>query len=105
MQRRLELLDHDFYLFTDLGTGADAVIYRRPDGRYGFRGELGKHEREQTIAPLVVEPPPPTLTEARARERLDVGGEPFVFYLDPGDDLGRVLYRRYDGQYGLIAAA
>jgi len=100
----MDLLDHDFYLFTDLETGADAVIRRRPEGGYGLYVRLGGHERERTVVPLVVEGPLPTLTEAQARERLDVGGEPFVCYLDPIDGRGRVLYRRYDGHYGLIAA-
>ena len=83
----MDLLDLDFYLFTDLATGADAVIYRRPDGGYGL-----------------AEQPVPVLTEAQARERLDVGGERFVFYVESVGGQGRVIYRRYDGHYGLITA-
>ena len=83
----MELLDHDFYLFTDLETDTDAVIYRRPDGGYELAGQ-----------------PAPMLTEAQARERLDVGGEHFVFYREPVGGRGRVLYRRYDGHYGVITA-
>jgi hypothetical protein len=83
----MRLVDHDFYLFTDRATGQDSVLVRGGDGA-----------RES----VEVAGPPPTLTETQARERLDVGGEPFVFHLDPVDRRGRVLYRRYDGHYGLI---
>jgi hypothetical protein len=37
-----------------------------------------------------------------ARAVLDLSDAPFVFYVDPSDDRGRVLYRRYDGHYGLV---
>ncbi len=79
----MDVLDHDFYLYTDRETGRDAVIVRNAE------------------PPLEV---PPTLSEAAARERLDAGGEPFVFYLDPDSGRGRVMYWRYDGHYGLISA-
>ena len=31
----MELLGHDFYLFTSADTGAAAVVYRREDGGVG----------------------------------------------------------------------
>ena len=44
-----------------------------------------------------------TLSESEARERLDVGHEPFVFFVsDRGR--GNVMYVRNDGHYGLIEA-
>jgi len=98
----MDLLDHDFYLFTDLETGSDTVVWRLPEGRFGLYGRLGEEERASTVTPLVLEGPPPRLSESQARERLDVSGERFVFYVDPADGRGRVLYRRYDGHYGLI---
>ena len=33
---QLELLGHDFYLFTNAGTGAPNVVYRRGDGDIGL---------------------------------------------------------------------
>ncbi|MGW0228392.1 sigma 54 modulation/S30EA ribosomal C-terminal domain-containing protein [Actinopolymorpha singaporensis] len=86
----MDVLDHDFYLYTDRETGRDAVIVRS-----GVRDGVD-------LEPLNLEPP--TLSEAAARERLDAGGEPFVFYLDPETGRGRVMYWRYDGHYGLISA-
>ena len=82
----LEQLDHDFYLFTDAGTGAEALVHRVGDGRY----EL-------------VEPSP--LTVEQAIERLDAGGEAFTFFRDPDTGRGSVAYRRHDGHVGLITPA
>jgi ribosome-associated translation inhibitor RaiA len=79
----MDLLDHDFYLYIDRESGGEAVVYRTVDG------ERILHT-------------PATLSEHQAREHLDLGGEPFVFFRTPGDSLGRVLYRRFDGGYGLI---
>ena len=43
------------------------------------------------------------LTEAEAL--LDEGDAAFVFFAEPGTDRGQVLYRRFDGHYGLITSA
>jgi ribosome-associated translation inhibitor RaiA len=83
----MHLVDHDFYLFSDVTSGEDAVVHRVGGGP---GEEVGVERR------------PPALTDDQARERLDLGGEPFVFYADPADGRGRVLHRRYDGHYGLI---
>lgn len=99
----MELLGHDFYLFTDVRSGRDAVVYRDGSGRFAIRGEAVV---EGASAPLVeMVGSAPTLSEQEAITRLDVSGEPFVFYLDPETGRGRVLYIRYDGHYGLITAA
>jgi ribosome-associated translation inhibitor RaiA len=98
----MEALDHDFYLFVDAATDRDALVHRRDDGRYGVAG-LGVDA--ELPASVVAEPDPPVLDEVAARERLDVGGEPFVFYLDAASDRGHVVYRRFDGHYGLISPA
>lgn len=79
----MELLGHDFYLFTNLDTGRDAVLYRL-DGRVELLEQA------------------PELSVEEAEERLDASGEPFVFFLDSQTGRGRVLYHRYDGHYGLI---
>ena len=48
---------------------------------------------------------PSTLTLEEAVERLNSGGEPHVFFADATNGRGNVLYRRYDGHYGLITPA
>ena len=99
----MELLGHDFYLFTDSRSGKDAVVYRDGTGRFAIRGEVVV---DGDSAPIVeVVGAAPTLSEGEAVMRLELSGEPFVFYLDPDSGRGRVLYIRYDGHYGLITAA
>ena len=44
----------------------------------------------------------PTETVEAAREQLELMDEPFVFFVDAKSGRGNVLYRRYDGHYGLI---
>jgi ribosomal subunit interface protein len=96
------LLGHDFYLFTDSRTGKDAVVFRDGDGRFAIRGEVVVDPESAAVVEMVGEAP--TLTEAEAVSRLDLSGEPFVFFVDAETGRGRVLYIRYDGHYGLITA-
>jgi ribosomal subunit interface protein len=82
----MEVLDYDFFLYTDADTGDDRVLFR-------VDGELR------------VAADPPTETVEEALERLDVGGEPFVFFREEATGRGAVAYLRYDGHYGLIRPA
>lgn len=99
----MDLLGHTFYLFTDLQTGRDAVVYRDGQGGFAIQGE----EVPYSATPTLVESAgaAPTLAEGEAISRLNLTGEPFLFYVDPDIGRGRVLYLRYDGHYGLITAA
>ncbi len=47
----------------------------------------------------------PSLTEAEARESLEAGSHRWLFHLDPDSGRGRILYRRFDGNYGMILPA
>lgn len=100
----MDLLDHDFFLYVDVGSGTPAVVHRLPEGGYGVQGGSGAGP-SQTVATVTHEPPPATMTDAQARVRLEADGEPFVFYFDGASGEGRVLYLRYDGHYGLITLA
>lgn len=100
----MEQLDYDFYLFRDLSTGDDAVL-ERSDGA-GYR-MTRLHPSERDPGPLavpveVVEQEPSQATVDEAVLRLDDSGEPFVFFRDAATQRGRIIYRRYDGHYGLI---
>lgn len=104
----LESMDHDFFLFTDVATGTDALVHRLEGGTYGLQYSDGPGARpsDPTAAAVEVDPEPaPRLAVGEARERLDLGGAPFVFFVDRDDGRGHVLYRRVDGHYGLIAPA
>jgi RNA polymerase-binding transcription factor DksA len=98
------MLDLDFYMFHELATGVDAVLHRRADGRLGLRRlhpvELAPATESVEV---VLEPEAaPTLALDEAVEWLDVAGEPFVFFGDRDTGRAKVVYRRYDGHYGLI---
>ncbi|WIY00774.1 sigma 54 modulation/S30EA ribosomal C-terminal domain-containing protein [Amycolatopsis mongoliensis] len=101
-------LGHEFQLFTEAGTGRDAVLYRA--GATGFRlalltppaaGELARFRLPLTISAQ----PAPLLSTAEAIVRLNDLGLPFLFHTDAEHGRGAVLYHRYDGHYGLIVPA
>ena len=99
-------LDHDFHLFVEVGRGVDSLVYRA--GPTGIRlaqidgraGEVVPGDVRATVSTVS----PPLLDTAEAVDRLRLTGLPFLFYLDGDHGRGAVLYHRYDGHYGLIAA-
>jgi len=103
----MRLLDYDFYLFTNAVTGEDNLLYRLPGEGFGWAQTTPTADSADRYAlALSAElTPPTTMPVEQAMERLDVSGEPFVFYLDAESGRGNVLYRRYDGNYGLITPA
>jgi sigma 54 modulation/S30EA-like ribosomal protein len=100
----MEQLDYDFYLFSDLASGSDAIIERVGDGSYRLtRSSPSDLEPGPTAVRLGVSATEvPVLGVHDAMERLDAGAEPHVFYVDAVTGRANVLYRRYDGHYGLI---
>jgi len=103
----LELLAHDFFLFKELGRGADCVLYRRRNGEYALLAPADRAPDLSTcVAPVTMSSRVAArLTEGEAVELLDLTDEPFVFFSDDTSERGTVLYRRYDGNYGLISCA
>lgn len=83
----LTTMGYDFFLYVDIETGNDALVARADDGDFVAH----------TAAPVA--------SLASARNRLDAGNEPFVFFSDQQSRRGNVLYRRFDGHYGLIVPA
>ena len=99
----MEQLDYDFHLFTDEQTALDSVVYRGGSSGYQLQRLTGKPETAIDVAPIELNPQPaPGLTLDEARDRLELGGLTFVFFVDPDTKRGAVLYHRYDGHYGLI---
>ncbi|MEU6061413.1 sigma 54 modulation/S30EA ribosomal C-terminal domain-containing protein [Streptomyces sp. NPDC047097] len=103
----LDVLDYDFFLFTEEASGRDSLVYRDPLTarlRLATTGGPGGPPRAAAgLTPLAL--PAPVLSVARAAERLEVAGAPFVFFADQDSGRGCVLYHRYDGHYGLITPA
>ena len=49
--------------------------------------------------------PAPRMTLPQARNELAALEAPFLFFTDEDTGRGNVLYRRYDGDYGLVVPA
>ena len=100
----MRLLDYDFYLFTNAATGEDNLLYRRFDGALGWAQTTPDADGADgyVIELHTDHTPPARMALAQAVERLDAGGERFVFFRDDESGRGNVLYRRFDGHYGLI---
>ncbi|WP_433685302.1 sigma 54 modulation/S30EA ribosomal C-terminal domain-containing protein [Nocardia sp. CA-119907] len=104
----MDAMDYDVHLFTDAETGEDAIVYRAAP--LGLRLTRQRHQhlprlpKPPAALSLTVSPrPPPVLSEDTAVERLCEHGLPFLFFTDPADGRGHLLYRRYDGDLGLIS--
>ena len=102
----MEFLDHDFYLFSDAETGADAVAYHRDDERLGvigpsgigWSGETGGivHEESRMSGPTEL---------ADAVTEMNAFNHRFMYFTNAETGRGNVIYLRYDGHYGLIGPA
>ncbi len=100
----MEMLDHDFHLFVDIGTGRDASVRRMLDGTYELSRASGDHEDAAEVWEIGVGPPPQAMTLEAAVDRLNITNDPFLFFMDVETLRGAVLYRRYDGHYGVVTA-
>ena len=99
----MALLDYDFFLFTETGTDQDCLLSAH-DGQRHLQCVDGPAPESDWVD-VVVESGAPALSVSEAISRLDEGSEPFVFFQNRTTSRGNVLYRRYDGHYGLITPA
>jgi ribosome-associated translation inhibitor RaiA len=102
----LELMDYDFQLFHDSGSGVDCVVYR--DAPCGYRiTRLAAVDMvaDSAVGVQVDVWAAPVMSVAAAVGTLDAGEAAFVFFADSATGRGNVLYRRHDGHYGLITPA
>lgn len=99
-------LDHRFYLFRDVDTGADAVVYHRDDGRLAViqpaNAPRPTDERDLPREPSRYAEP---IDERAALAEMDALNHRFLYYTNAATGRGCVLYLRYDGHYGLIEPA
>ena len=102
----MDRMDYDFHLFVEAGTGQDSVLCRAP-GALRLEQAYPRLDRivHGAVPVRVGTGPAPRLTVADAVGTLDRCAAPYLFFVDAECGRGRVLYRRYDGQYGLITAA
>lgn len=102
----MALLDHDFYLFIDGETGADAVVYQRDDGQLGIIGPRGTGwagERDGIALEESHFDRPLSLDEAATE--MSIVNHRFMYFTDADSNRGNVIYMRHDGNYGLIEPA
>lgn len=97
-------LDYDFFLFVELTTGQDCLLEAAPDGDLLLHGlDVG----EDRVSSEVVEfrhggTTPPVLKPSAAIHFMESEGARFLFFENSESSRRNVLYRRYDGHYGLI---
>ncbi|MDH3295212.1 MAG: HPF/RaiA family ribosome-associated protein, partial [Acidimicrobiia bacterium] len=102
----MALLDYDFFLFVESTTGEDALLERDLGGGLFLRFRDGRDpgsllDEFDDVAPSIVAVPELSVAEAIAL--LDAGGgDHLQFFTNRSTGRGNVLYRRFDGHYGLI---
>ena len=80
----MDLLDYEFHMFTEKGTGFASVLYRA--GPRGYRLAQVTPASPELLAsfklPLTISPQPvPCLTVEQATDRLGLLGLPFLFFI------------------------
>ncbi|WP_250549039.1 HPF/RaiA family ribosome-associated protein [Pseudonocardia sp. H11422] len=102
----MDELDYDVHLFTEEGSGQDSVVYRDVAGpRLAQLDPRPERVAPHTATVSVSSHPAPVLSTEDALHRLAVTGLPFLFYRDREADRGHLLYRRFDGDYGVVTPA
>jgi ribosome-associated translation inhibitor RaiA len=100
----MELLDYDFYLFTEAVTGEDCVVDRN-GSRYRVIRAVPDPNDSGGGGPVIVDgEPAPVLTPAQALGRMTARNLAYLFFSDPETHGSHIVYRRYDGDYGVITA-
>jgi hypothetical protein len=101
----LNAMDYDVFLYTDGETGEDAIIYRAgPTGLCLARQRTMRPPTMPSLLPLTMNTRKiPILTPGQAAAKLAEQWLPYVFYTDHASRRGNLLYRRYDGDLGLIS--
>jgi ribosome-associated translation inhibitor RaiA len=102
----LDVLDYRFFLFTDVLDDKPSIVYEDGD-ELAIRKVDGSRPEDTTLRPdvRVDDTPAPTITVDDAVSHLNVSDSPFIFFRDSDEGQASVLYRRYDGHYGLIVPA
>ena len=101
----LDRLGHDFYLFVDESTRADSVVRRSDLGIELLCTDPNGLVVDGVAGVTTNASPPPVLGLPDAKEHLEASGDRSLFFVSDESRRGHVLYRRFDGHYGLITPA
>jgi len=100
----MDLMDYRAHLFTDATTETDAVVYRAGPTGYRLLRLFPADVPLGAGVAIAVDPhPAPVLGLTDAVARLDTGKLGHLFFADRETGRGRLMYRRFDHRYGLIA--
>lgn len=100
----MDIMDYRFFLFTDEADRKPSIVYE-DEGGVTLRkidGSIPEDDEVRVDIPMN-QAAAPRITVEDAIERLNVSDEPFIFFQEVGTDEASVLYRRYDGHYGLVS--
>ncbi|WP_042383512.1 sigma 54 modulation/S30EA ribosomal C-terminal domain-containing protein [Streptacidiphilus melanogenes] len=101
--RTLDAMDYQAHLFTDPSTEQDSVVYRAGPTGYRLASTAPESAPRYNPSLLTLCPrPAPRLTDHEAVERCEQSELSALFYADPDSGRGRLLYRRFDGRFGLV---
>ncbi len=100
----MSALDYDFYLFVELTTGQDSLLETSDDGAWMLRQLDPRPDDLGPLANPVVRSDvvPPELEVSGALDLLNATGDRLLFFRNRATGRGNVIYRRYDGHYGLV---
>lgn len=103
----MDMMDYDFHLFVESGTGEDSVLCRVTPNEYRLAPlHRSPHAPAgHNLAISIDEHPAPRWDVGEAVRRMSGSRRPYLFFQDSQLGRGAVLYRRYDGHFGLIIPA
>jgi hypothetical protein len=101
----MDLRDYDFHFFVDSESGQDSLVFRVGPTGYRLTRLKGPHPLGANgLVPITIDVyPVPVGTPEQIAARLDETDMDHRFFLDVSTGRGAVLYRRYDGHYGLLS--
>ncbi|WP_306439465.1 sigma 54 modulation/S30EA ribosomal C-terminal domain-containing protein [Mycobacterium simiae] len=110
----MDAMDYDAHLFTDAETGEDAMVYRAGPSGLRLSRQRQVYPPGWAWSPRASGPPAPLTVNSRATPALTESSAVFrarehafhlLFYTEVATGRGNLLYPRYDGNLGIIAAA
>lgn len=100
-------LDYGFYLFVDLETGQDSLLEQTEDGLFVLHqlSPQPKGDSATVTEYKIADKATPELLVSEAITLLNEARELRLFFKNQQSGRANVIYRRYDGHYGLITPA
>lgn len=98
----LDALDYRFFIFTDTEDDIATIVYHDVECAAVRKFDGSRPTKEPVPGMHVNEAVAPSISVADAVSRLNISDMAFIFFCDSSHGHPSVLYRRYDGHYGLL---